>query len=360
VKEKLCLRVINNQTTAVVLVDAQLRIEFINSAAEALLSTSNTRSIGLPMTQVVRLSDCEYSNLRSALGSGQPYTQRRQKLLNANGPSVTVDYTVTPISSDEKPFLVFEIFPRDRWLRISREETLMEQQETSRTLVRGFAHEVKNPLGGIRGAAQLLQRELHDPQLEEYTNVIIAEADRLRNLVNQMLGPYTAPKIEPMNIHEVLERVYSLITSETGGKIEIIRDYDPSIPEFPANKEALIQATLNIARNAMQALLNSSVKKPHIRFKTRSARQLTLGNQRHKIVCRVDIEDNGPGIPEQIKETIFLPMVSGGAGGSGLGLTISQRIVHQHNGLIEYESQPGHTCFTLYLPIQLNEEHHGV
>ena len=255
-------------------------------------------------------------------------------------------------------YLIIEIFPRDRWLRISREESLQGQQEASRLLIRGLAHEIKNPLGGIRGAAQLLARELNDNQQADYTHIIIAEADRLRNLVDQMLGPTRKTLFSALNIHEALEHVTQLVERECEGGIEIIRDYDPSIPEILGNKEQLIQAFLNLMRNALRAIKESPrANAGQISISSRTARQVTLANRLYRMVCRIDITDNGVGIPAELKDTVFYPMVSGSADGTGLGLTIAQHIINQHQGLIQYQSAPGETCFTVFIPLKADNHY---
>ena len=211
--------------------------------------------------------------------------------------------------------------------------------------------------GGSRGAAQLLDRELSSEDQREYTRVIIDEADRLRSLVDRMLGPNKALKLAPTNIHEILERVGTLLEAESKGRLNFKRDYDPSIPEFKGDKEQLIQAFLNIARNAMEAAFenqagHSSEEPPTITFRTRTLRQFTIGNRRHKLVCRVDVIDNGPGIPPELVQNIFYPMISGRASGTGLGLSITQSIIGQHRGLVECESEPGRTDFIIFLPLE--------
>lgn len=346
-------QLLDNQSTSVVLLNSDLRVVYMNSAAEALLETSGTRVQGLHLEQLFTEEESPLAELKAAIASGNTYTKRETQLaLNHNG-KLTVDYTVTPIPG-RPAYLIIEIFPRDRWLRISREESLLGQQEASRLLIRGLAHEIKNPLGGIRGAAQLLARELNDEQQTDYTDIIISEADRLRNLVDQMLGPIRQAKFNSLNIHEVLEHVTRLVEQECRGDIEIIRDYDPSIPEITGNKEQLIQAFLNVMRNAMRAVQRNDTGQPGvITITSRAARQITLANRRHRMVCRVDILDNGIGIPDDLKDTIFYPMVSGSAEGTGLGLTIAQHIINQHQGLIQYQSQPGQTCFTIFIPLEV-------
>jgi len=220
-------------------------------------------------------------------------------------------------------------------------------------LVRGLAHEIKNPLGGIRGAAQLLARQLPEESLRDYTNVIIEEADRLRNLVDRMLGSNKLPSLAMTNIHEVLERVCSLVEAESQGCITLARDYDPSLPDVLIDREQMIQAVLNIVRNAMQAISSQNeLRLGRITLRSRALRQFTIGHVRHRLVARVEIIDNGPGIPAELQDTLFYPMVSGRPDGTGLGLAITQNIISQHQGLIECESHAGHTAFSIYLPLE--------
>ena len=223
-----------------------------------------------------------------------------------------------------------------------------EQQITTRSLIRGLAHEVKNPLGGIRGAAQLLERALPETELREYTHVIISEADRLRDLVDRMLGPWQPMQFAPVNLIEALERVIHILQGEFYSDLQWQRDYDPSLPEVQGSKDQLIQAILNIARNACQAL--QQTERARIVFKTRVVRQFTIGSVRHKQIMHLSITDNGPGIPEDLIDRVFFPMISGRSEGSGLGLSISQNIVGQHGGTLQVASRPGNTTFSVYLP----------
>ncbi|MBB5211568.1 nitrogen regulation protein NR(II) [Microbulbifer hydrolyticus] len=344
---------LDNLTSAVLVLDENLSLCYLNSAAEDLVAASSARSIGLPLDEVVRESRSSEQALRSALATGEKYTVRRALWLLHNLEECTVDYSVTPLT--ELGLLLLEVQSMDRLLRIAREDALISAQETTRNLVRGMAHEVKNPLGGIRGAAQLLQRELSDLEddgLGEYTQIIIEEADRLRNLVDRMLGPRQPVRLQSVNVHSITERVAQLIEAECDGALIIRRDYDPSIPDIPADSEQLIQAVLNIARNAMQAIAESiGLEEGDLTIRTRVQRQFTIGRRHCPLVCRIDIVDNGPGIPEDIRERIFYPMISGRAEGSGLGLSISQHIINQHRGLIKCESQPGQTEFQIYLPL---------
>lgn len=335
--------------TAIILVDQNLLLIYMNPSAEALLSVSHARSIGEPLTHFFHESTDTPKQLKKALSHTHHYTKRHTEWQLLSGGQITVDYTVTPFA--DHTGLVLEIQPINRLLRISREEMLNNSHQTTRHLVRGMAHEIKNPLGGIRGAAQLLARELPKNNLQEYTNIIIDEADRLRNLVDRMLGPNQLPVRLPLNIHEALERVAAIINAECNSTITLIRDYDPSIPELWGDRELLIQALLNMVRNAMQSLTESNMKDGVIRLKTRIQRQLTLGRKHYPLACRIDIVDNGPGIPARMIENIFYPMISGRAEGTGLGLTISQHLIHQHHGQIECQSEEGQTRFTIYLPM---------
>lgn len=343
-------------STGILVLDPHLGVRYSNAAAEMILETSGSRSNGAAISALLRQQRETLRALEECLRSGQSYTQREVEILLASGNRAVIDYTAAPFVTVNPNWIIMELSARDRLQRISREEELLANQETSRMLIRGLAHEIKNPLGGIRGAAQLLSRALSDPDQQDYTEIIIAESDRLRNLVDRMLGPHQVMDQQPLNIHEVLERVLSLIEVECGRDIELIRDYDPSLPEMCGDKEQLIQAFLNIGRNAMQALREGSPgRSPRILVRTRPLRQFTIGARRHRLVARVDIIDNGPGIPTELQKNIFYPMVSGRAEGTGLGLSITQSIISQHHGLVECESQPGHTNFIVFIPLESSE-----
>lgn len=343
---------LDNLSSAVIQVDHRLCLTYLNPAAEMLFACGASRAIGTPVNQLFIENDSTPEAWKQAADAGHPFTKRESQIALPNGTQKIVDYTVSPVLTPQGYCLVVELQPRDRLLKISKEEELLAQQETLRTLVRGMAHEIKNPLGGIRGAAQLLERQLPDEDLKDYTEVIISEADRLRNLVDRMLGPRTMPKLSQLNIHKVLEHVFALVDAESDGSIRLIRDYDPSLPDLTGDQEQLIQATLNIVRNAMQVLSETDQDEKRITFRTRAKRQFTLGAERHRLLCQVEIIDNGPGIPPALLETLFYPLVSGRAEGTGLGLSIAQTILHQHNGLIECESAPGKTLFRLLIPLE--------
>ncbi|HTN30649.1 MAG TPA: nitrogen regulation protein NR(II) [Pseudomonas sp.] len=344
---------LDNLNTATLLLDERLCLEYMNPAAEMLLAVSGQRSHGQFISELFTESPEALAALRQAVEQAHPFTKRETTLVALSGQQLTVDYAVTPIVENGRNRLLVEVHPRDRLLRITKEEAQQSQLETTRLLVRGLAHEIKNPLGGIRGAAQLLARELPDEALRDYTNVIIEEADRLRNLVDRMLGSNKLPQLALGNIHEVLERVASLIEAESQGRVPLLRDYDPSIPEVLIDQAQMIQAVLNIARNALQALMESRTSEaPQITLRSRALRQFTIGHHRHRLAVRIEIIDNGPGIPSERQETIFYPMVSGRPDGTGLGLAIAQNIISQHQGLVECDSQPGHTVFSIILPLE--------
>jgi len=342
-------RVTDNLTTGVVVLDRQLRTVYMNAAAEMLFALSFRQALGAAFRDLAIGAEALESGMRRCLATTHPYTERELTLILPGEHMITVDCTVTPVVEGEQVIeLLVELRQVDRQLRISREENLIAQHSTTQTLVRNLAHEIKNPLGGLRGAAQLLEHELPDDRLQEYTRIIIHEADRLRGLVDRMLGPTHPAARKDVNLHEVLERVRSLVVAEGLGSTEIVRDYDPSIPLLKGDFDQLVQALLNIVRNAAQALAGGGT----IQLRTRVARQCTIGVKRHKLVARLDIIDNGPGIPPEIKERIFYPMITGRAEGTGLGLSIAQGLVSQHGGLIECQSQPGETTFTLLLPLE--------
>ncbi|MGD2118404.1 MAG: nitrogen regulation protein NR(II) [Chromatiales bacterium] len=349
-------RVLDNLQSAVMLFNEKLELDYINPAGEMIFSASARNMVGQKACDLIRCPDAIVGkNLKKALQQNQPITEREVLLPLPDQSEIVVDFSIIPLASTEtsQGGLLVEIQRLDRHIRISRDEQLMSQQSVTRDLVRGLAHEIKNPLGGIRGAAQLLEGELPDDELKEYTQIIIEEADRLQALVDQMLGPNKLPNKQLLNIHDVLERVRSLVLVEDDS-IPIWRDYDPSIPELVADQDQLIQAILNIVKNAVRALQNQ--ENARITLKTRVQRQYTLGNQRYRHVAQIQVIDNGPGIKKSLKEKIFFPMVSDSEGGVGVGLSIAQSLVNKHGGLIECQSEPGETVFTIWLPLENENE----
>lgn len=335
-------------TTAVLALDEHLQVSTVNAAAEGLFEVSRRLAVGAPLTEVITHFAPHELRLRNALDSSTGFIERELKLVRHGSAPVTVDLTATPFVVGRKPGLLLEMVALDRHLRISRDDMLQTQFDASRELIRGLAHEIKNPLGGIRGAAQLMEHEFPDSQHREYTRVIIREVDRLQNLVNRMLGPNRAPQKSLLNIHELLEHVRRLVQAEAPTEVAVLRDYDPSIPEVVIDREQIIQAVLNVLRNALQAVGNAGT----ITLRTRTRRQVTVGGTRHKLMAQIDIEDSGSGVPHDMIEKIFYPMVTTRAEGTGLGLPLSQYLVHSHGGLIECRSRPGCTVFSIYLPIE--------
>lgn len=341
-------RVLENLNTCIMLTDHKLNINYLNPAGEMLFQLSNKKACQRKLTELITGPFDLIRHIQNAVESGRPFTRRALELEIAGQKPLSVDCTVTPVEEAGRKELLVELLNVDRQLRISKEENLLEQGDASRALVRSLAHEIKNPLGGIRGAAQLLQSELATEEQKEYTQVIIAEADRMRQLVDRMLGPNAVPRKQPVNIHELLERVRTLVLAETNKNIRIHRDYDPSLPDFSADPDQLIQALLNLVRNAMQALDDNG----EITLKTRVLRQFTIGRTRYKLVLDLKIIDNGPGIPPELIERIFFPMITGHSEGTGLGLSIAQSLVNRHKGLIECSSKPGNTVFNILLPLE--------
>lgn len=347
--------ILENLSTAVFVLSADLHVMEYNPAAEMLLQLSQKRILNSPFDELFSQFEPKLKlEMDDILISGHTYTQRECELGLYNGDTILVDLTISAMIEEDQTNLLIEAQAKDRLLRISREEQLQENQETAKILIRGLAHEIKNPLGGIRGAAQLLAAELNDEQ-SEYTQVIIDETDRLRSLVDRLLGTHKALNLAEINIHEILERVCALILAESGKSIRIIKDYDPSIPEILGDKSQLIQGFLNIAKNALQALEAQAQagEDASITIRTRTLRQFTIGQTRHRLVAKIELIDNGPGIDKAFIQNIFYPMISGRAEGTGLGLSITQSIFTKHHGLVECESQPGHTNFIVYLPLEL-------
>jgi two-component system nitrogen regulation sensor histidine kinase GlnL len=346
--------------TAVVLVDAGLAVRYMNPAAENLFEMSSKNVTGQSLDNLfsdtavlvaaieyARANNCSYTEHDLELGAGG---RARLHL------SCTVSPAEIPGGDPHRSELLLEFRHIEQQLRIAREERLLDQSQANRELIRNLAHEIKNPLGGIRGAAQLLDHELERPNLHEYTQVIMKEADRLQSLMDRLLTPHRLPQPGPINVHEVLERVRSLILAEFPKGIVMRRDYDVSLPLLKGDKEQLIQAVLNIARNATQAIAGGAGAGGEIRLRTRVLRQVTLARRRYRHALVIEITDNGPGVPQELQERIFHPLVSGREGGSGLGLTLAQSFVNQHHGVISCESVPGETTFTILLPVKEKDE----
>jgi two-component system nitrogen regulation sensor histidine kinase GlnL len=333
--------------TAVLALDGSFIVRYANPAAEALFATPVKSLTGQAFVDLFAERAELQSALREARATHWDYSAQSVTYHRAGREPLALSCVLTRIDSAAPAYLdtvlLVELRPMDQQLRQAREERLVSEQQSNREFIRNLAHEIKNPLGGLRGSAQLLERELEKPQLREYTQVIIQEADRLRALMDRMLAPHRAPRIEPVGVHEVLERVRSLVKAEFGAEIE--RDYDPSLPEILGDREQLIQAVLNIARNATQA------GGTHVVFRTRAVRQRTILRQRYRLALELQVIDDGPGVPREIQERIFSPLVSGREGGSGLGLSLAQTFIQYHRGVIEFDSRPGRTTFRILLPL---------
>ena len=343
------------------LVDERQKVQYMNPAAENLFELSSANVAGLMLGEVFDDSGVLAAAVDYARANNCSYTEH-DLALGVAGHRLHLSCTVTPVGLEQSQrgenFLL-EFRHIEQQLRIAREERMLDQSQANRELIRNLAHEIKNPLGGIRGAAQLLDRELERPSLHEYTQVIMKEADRLQSLMDRLLTPHRLPRPAQVNLHEVLERVRSVILAEYPG-IKIRRDYDTSLPSLTGDKEQLIQTVLNIVRNAAQALTGKGSSLPagkaEIVLRTRIARQVTLARRRFRHALALEICDNGPGIAEDIRERVFYPLVSGRDDGSGLGLTLAQNFISQHHGTITFESEPGNTCFTILLPVNDKDE----
>ena len=336
--------------TAVVALDAEFVVRYANPAAENLLATGEKNLLAQPFLALFDERDALERSLREASTVHWDYSTQTVTYSRPGREPLPLECSLTRIDAQGLGLLA-ELRPIVQQLRMAREERLVFEQQSNRELIRNLAHEIKNPLGGLRGSAQLLERELdllrlpgaRALELREYTQVIIKEADRLQALMDRMLTPHRAPRIEPVSIHEVLERVRSLLRAEFG--IEAKRDYDPSLPELVGDREQLIQAVLNIARNAVQVGSSTIV------LRTRAVRQITIVRQRYRLALELQVVDDGPGVPAEIQEKIFNPLVSGREGGTGLGLSLAQTFVQYHKGVIEFESRPGRTTFRILLPL---------
>jgi two-component system nitrogen regulation sensor histidine kinase GlnL len=337
-------------STGLVVLDAQLCPIYANIAAQDVLAFSLNQARGRPFGDFLHESNGLLATLRRVLESGEGIADRELQLkpTSAARDARVFDVTITPLEGTiTGTHLLLELADATQRQRISRESDLLARLDSSRLMIRQLAHEIKNPLGGLRGAAQLLDRALPDPGLHEYTNVIIREADRLTALVDSIAGPGRPPVRALMNVHEICEHVYHLVRAEARSTVLIERDYDPSLPSAFLDRNQIIQALLNVARNALQAL----GERGRVTLRTRALSNVSIGAARHRLVGSVQVEDNGPGVPQELRASLFYPLVTGRPNGTGLGLAVAQDLVTRHGGLIEFESEPGRTLFTLLLPL---------
>ncbi len=338
--------------TGVFVLDPDLTVRYLNAAAQSLFGLGVNQALGRRLTELAPGAASLTPLIERVRDDVESVLHRELAMPGPGGVERILDCAVTRTSlAGSGPMLLLEIEDITQHRRIARENALLAQLDGSRLMVRQLAHEIKNPLGGVRGAAQLLERELLDPALREYTRVIISETDRLKNLLDALLGPGRPPAKQLVNVHELLERVYHLLRSEAAEGVAVERDYDPSLPGLIADPNHIIQAMLNLGRNALQALASQPNPAPRLTLRTRAASNVSVGARRHRLVICVQFEDNGPGVPAEIRDTLFYPLVSGRADGSGLGLGIAQELVSRHGGLIEFDSAPGRTLFTISLPM---------
>lgn len=321
----------------------------MNPSAESLFGVSERQALGRPLAELAPGSEDFLGLLRRALDSGDGYGQTLS-LAPGKGerPATPVSCRVSPLPDTEPGRFLVEILDASHWRQLDREQTLLSQHGASQRMIRQLAHEIRNPLGGLRGAAQLLERELDSATLREYTRVIIGEADRLAALTGRLLRPIREPRPERVNIHEVVERVRMVAAGDAPPALGFARDYDPSLPPVRGDRDQLIQALLNVVRNAMAAAGPGG----HVVFRTRALTGYKLGDQTHRLVASIEIEDDGPGVPKEIEDAIFYPLVTGTEGGTGLGLPLAQDLVNRNGGLIEFESGPGRTVFSVRLPLE--------
>lgn len=333
--------------TGVLVLDDALCIHYMNATAEAILDGSRKRLVGQPLFSLFSYSSLNPELLQHALRDQQSVSDSDVSWVFADGQRITIEFIAQPLlQPDGSAQVLVELRQVDQIRRINHENSQQQQLSAAHAMIRGLAHEIKNPLGGLRGAAQLLASELPDPILLEYTDLIINQADRLRNLVDRMLGSHQLPQRRSENIHALLERVYQLVSLSASADIQWQRDYDPSLPELTMASDALEQALLNIVLNGCEAMATNGM----LTLRTRIIHQQTIYGTRYRHCALIVVQDNGPGIAAVVRDTLFYPMVSGRAGGTGLGLSIAQNVVHQHGGKIEVVSEPGHTEFLIYLP----------
>lgn len=339
--------VMDNLITAVLVLDQELMVTYANPAAEQLFCLSERRLREHPLTELVQHCSIDLAIIKSTLSSGQSLTDSDVTLV-VDGHHRKVELSASPLMWARSPSMLIELKAIGHQQQISKELQQQAQQQAAKELVRGLAHEIKNPLGGLRGAAQLLEKMLPDPSLGEYTRIIIEQADRLRNLVDRLLGPQKPGHRQLENIHVVIEKVRQLV--ELGHHVHIVRDYDPSLPDIEMDPEQMEQAILNVVNNAAQILADTP--NPEIILRTRTEHQVVINGTRHRLAARIDVCDNGPGIAPELQDTLFYPMVSGRPGGTGLGLSITRNLIDQHKGKVLVNSWPGSTTFTILLPIR--------
>jgi len=345
-----CQDIIENLSTAIVVLDHNLRVNTLNAAAEVLFDMSQRQAQTIPIQSLLLGDTALLASLSRVQETGQALIEREVRIYIPNTGELQVDCSIKLVEVIDKPaYVLLELTQLDLQHRVSRDESLHTQQQ----VLRGLAHEIKNPLGGLRGAAQLLERQLDSDDLKEYTAIIISEADRLQTLMTKMLGSHHQPERVDVNIHAVLQRVRQLVSVEIDNKVVFKGDYDPSIPDLYVDFDQLVQVFLNIIRNAVQAFDGDSGE---IILRTRVQRNISIDHQQYRLGVTIDIEDNGPGIPEDLQESMFFPLVTGRAEGTGLGLYLVQNLIQRNKGMISCVSKAGTTIFSVTFPL---EKHSG-
>ncbi len=349
-KKALAFAVLEEANTAFLVLNSQLKIIYANPASESLLLQSTQRLYQQHLHDLSAHYQLHTEAITQLLTSHSAFTDNEVTLVIDGHPTLT-SLSATYLRIEQQQHIILELRCIEQQRKISEAHYQEHQQKAAQDLVRGLAHEIKNPLGGLRGAAQLLESELNAPELQEFTQIIIEQADRLSALVDRLLGPQTLGKKQKQNLHSVLEKVRKLVSLEMPEAITLNLDYDPSIPDFEMQQDQLQQAFLNILQNAVQALSSQVIESPQITIQTRTARQVTINGLPQRLAVQIKITDNGPGIPAHLKDTLFYPMVTGREDGTGLGLSIAQKLIKQHHGRIECNSAQGHTEFLIYLPL---------
>ncbi len=345
-RDKYCPQILDNMETATILLDGAMTVIYVNTSAEALLARSSKRIVGEHLKAIIPSSNVEMA-VTLTLTDLSPVVRRDIHYIDSFGREMRINVSVTPISEQR---VLLEIRQMDMHLQVYQDESRDVEYLATKKLLRGLAHEIKNPLGGIRGAAQLLALEYEDPGMSEYTDVIIAETDRLRTLIDRMVGPRTPSVFTVSSIHEATEHVFRLVSAELGEGVELQRDYDPSIPNTMFDRDQLIQSLLNLVRNALESVGEAG----RIIIRTRILRKYNLGNIQSPLVVQISVEDNGPGIPQGLQSEIFFPMITSKATGTGLGLSITQSLIRAHGGLVKFHSVPRCTVFEILLPVKIS------
>lgn len=328
------------------LLDGALLIVDLNPAAENILGISQSRARGESLLKLMGDEPELGDILGRVLDTGDHYANEMTLgPTEVHAEERILDCRVSPLAGEVA--LLVEMIDVTRRSKISRENALLIQHGAGRQMIRQLAHEIKNPLGGIRGAAQLLERQLGDEELREYTDVVISETDRLAGLVDTLLGPGGPPNKQPHNIHELLEYVVRILEAEDRKSISFIRDYDPGLPSIDLDRDQVVQAILNLAQNAAAALDGQG----RITLRSRAVTNFTIGDTRHRVIASIEIEDDGPGIPRDLQDSVFYPLVTSRPEGTGLGLPAAQELISRHGGLIEFDSRPGQTVFFVRIPL---------